>query len=415
MSMKRVTIYVLAVLAARAGLAQDAPNIALINGRWFNGRSFETGTKYSVHGVLSINKPRQVNQTLDLAGSWIVPPFAEAHNHNIGTGVEADEMRAVQKYLTDGVFYVKIQGNLPISDDGKQRLSLNRPGGLDVVFAQGSLTATGGHPILLSEMLLSQGNYPGLSKQDLKDNRYFTIDSEADLERKWPLIAAKHPDFIKTFLWYSDQFEKRKDDPAYLGQKGLDPRLLPKIAAKAHANSLRVSTHVTTAADFHNALVAGVDEITHLPFLGSDLISKDDANLAARRGTTLITTASLIRTLPRMILPENSVPGIRKTQVANVKLLSKSGALLVVGSDNVRDSSAKEFDYLSELNVLDNLTLLNMWTSSTAKAIFPNRKIGNLNEGSEASFLALEGNPVEDLQNVHRIRVRFKQGLLLEK
>jgi len=35
-------------------------------------------------------------------------------------------------------------------------------------------------------------------------------------------------------------------------------------------------------------------------------------------------------------------------------------------------------------------------------------------EGYEASFLALEGNPIEDLRNLHRIKLRFKQGVLLE-
>ncbi|MGH9844565.1 MAG: hypothetical protein ACREEM_38075 [Blastocatellia bacterium] len=44
----------------------------------------------------------------------------------------------------------------------------------------------------------------------------------------------------------------------------------------------------------------------------------------------------------------------------------------------------------------------------------PQRKIGALSEGYEASFLAWEGNPLEDLQNVRRIKLRFKQGVLLE-
>lgn len=45
----------------------------------------------------------------------------------------------------------------------------------------------------------------------------------------------------------------------------------------------------------------------------------------------------------------------------------------------------------------------------------PKRKIGALKEGDEASFLALEGNPIEDFQNVGRIKLRFKQGFPLEQ
>ena len=50
-----------------------------------------------------------------------------------------------------------------------------------------------------------------------------------------------------------------------------------------------------------------------------------------------------------------------------------------------------------------------------ASTIFPNRKIGHLEEGYEASFLVLAGNPLEDFSNVRRIEMRVKQGHLLEE
>jgi imidazolonepropionase-like amidohydrolase len=43
--------------------------------------------------------------------------------------------------------------------------------------------------------------------------------------------------------------------------------------------------------------------------------------------------------------------------------------------------------------------------------IFPQRRIGLLREGYEASFLAFEGNPLDDWRNIRRIRPRFKQGV----
>jgi imidazolonepropionase-like amidohydrolase len=111
-----------------------------------------------------------------------------------------------------------------------------------------------------------------------------------------------------------------------------------------------------------------------------------------------------------MILPAAIVPAVLKIQTANLKLLLKNGVALAIGSDNVADSSIKELQYLKGSGVFDNLTLLKMWTETTAKTIFPNRRIGELSEGFEASFLALEGNPIEDLQNVGKIKLRFKQG-----
>jgi imidazolonepropionase-like amidohydrolase len=387
----------------------------LLNGQWFNGKSFEARAVYSVNGRFTMKKPTRVDRTLDLAGTWVVPPFGEAHNHNLN-GIEDRDRKAIQKFLADGVFYVKEPGNFLLSDEIKQRLGLNRPDGIDVVLAQGaSLTSTGGHPALLAEIVwLPQGYFKG-PKEALNGYRFFTIDSETDLEQKWPRILGQHPEFIKTMLLFSDEFEKRKNDPAYFGQYGLDPRLLPKIVAKAHAARLRVSTHVNNAADFHKALVAGVDEIAHLPLTGLAPITLEDARLAAKRGVVVVTTCAAVISLPPAVLPKSDLPQVLKTQLANLKLLHENGVKLAIGSDNVSDSSLKEFEYLQKLGVFDKLTLLKMWTETTAQTIFPERKIGALKPGYEASFLALAGNPLEDLQNVRKIKLRFKQGVLLEQ
>ena len=42
-----------------------------------------------------------------------------------------------------------------------------------------------------------------------------------------------------------------------------------------------------------------------------------------------------------------------------------------------------------------------------------NRRIGRLADGYEASFLGLNGNPLEDFANTARIGIRAKQGVML--
>jgi imidazolonepropionase-like amidohydrolase len=138
-------------------------------------------------------------------------------------------------------------------------------------------------------------------------------------------------------------------------------------------------------------------------------ISAADAKLAARRGIVVITTAALI-----MRSPEAVRAAFMPAQVANLKLLREKGVQIAIGSDNPPDSSVIEAEYLQGLGVFDNLTLLKMWTETSARTIFPKRKIGALKEGYEASFLALEGNPLDDWRNVRKIKLRFKQGALLE-
>lgn len=103
-----------------------------------------------------------------------------------------------------------------------------------------------------------------------------------------------------------------------------------------------------------------------------------------------------------------------ESQATNLRLLHDNGVSLAIGSDTPSDSSLQEVEYIHNLGVFDNLTLLKMWTEATPKAIFPKRKIGALKEGYEASFLALEGDPLADFLNVRRIKLRFKQGCELQ-
>jgi predicted amidohydrolase YtcJ len=86
---------------------------------------------------------------------------------------------------------------------------------------------------------------------------------------------------------------------------------------------------------------------------------------------------------------------------------------IAIGSD-WSDTSLPEAMNLYELGVFDNKTLLNIWCHTTPSAIFPERNIGQLKEGFEASFIVLDAKPLDDFENVKNIRLRFKQGCLLQ-
>jgi imidazolonepropionase-like amidohydrolase len=439
---------------AAVSAAQDRPptapptrNVALTGGRWFDGTSFDARMVYSVDGRFTSARPARVDTTIDLSGTWVVPPFGEAHNHNVDGVVEARTRQALRRYLADGVFYVKIQGNFPLGEELRRRLPMNRPDGPDVALAQTFVTASGGHPIQLHEtILLPQGYYPGFTKDRLRDSLYVTLDSGDDLDRKWPLIRALRPDFVKAVLWGSDEFERRRGDATYFGRKGLDPRVLARLVARAHRDGLRVSVHINNAADFHHAVEAGVDEIVHAgspsffntiearaaepealrdpPALARALlealtspdstrraylpIAAADAREAARRKIAVVTTALLLTRAPG---PARAP--LRPFVAANLRLLRDAGVTLLVGSDNPMDTSVLEAEQLATLGVFDNLALLKMWSETTPRAIFPGRRIGSLADGYEASFVALEGDPLADFASVRRIRHRFKQGALL--
>src|SRR5262245_55468833 len=86
--------------------AQSAKTIAFTNGAWFTGSSFESKTGYYVRGIVTFRRPSHLDETIDLRGRYVIPPFGEAHNHNVETLNKVEAL--VARYLQHGIFYVKI-------------------------------------------------------------------------------------------------------------------------------------------------------------------------------------------------------------------------------------------------------------------------------------------------------------------
>lgn len=409
---------------AAAGRQPSTKAYEFVNGRWFDGRKFEAKKFYTVNGVLTSRKPAQVESVIDLSGKYVVPPFGEAHNHNVDWYDAEQFARVKRMYLEGGIFYVKNPNSLPRVTtplSGK----INIPTSIDVVFSGGGLTASGGHPIQIVRRNIERG---GMTKEDGEGAFYFVIDNLADLDRKWKTIRAGKPDFIKTYLMYSEEYLKRRDDEKYFDWRGLNPALLPEIIRRAHASGLRVSTHVETATDFHHALIAGADEINHLPGFRPERndfanyqnvsryqISEADARLAARNRVVVVTTSNT--TINWALNEKEKAPELRRAVrdmlVHNLQILTKHGVPVAIGSDSFRATAVPEALSLAKLQIFDNLTLLKMWCETTVAAIFPRRKIGRLKEGYEASFLVLSNDPLQDFTNVQKIERRVKQGELL--
>lgn len=423
----------------------DAPqsqNYAFTNGHWFNGRTFIPTTYYSVNGTLTASPPKQIDHTLDFQNRYMVPPFGEAHTHNVEGAWNVDQV--IHHYLRDGVFYVKNPND--ISEFVQHiRHKLNTPHSIDVVFAHAGLTALNGHPSSLYEDMLRIHRYePVIGRLDrdwFKGRAYYPVSDMQDVEKWWPAIMATNPDFIKIYLANSGHFGKDTRHPDQGFREGLDPRLVAPIVQFVHQRGLRVTAHIETADDFRIAVQGNVDEIAHLPgwFLPSSaersavLLTEEDARLAAARRTVIVTTTVAQHFHPPGHHPtgshaprhspqpsgshrhqgeENARNMARDIQRHNLQVLHQAGATIAIGSDHAETALAEAL-HLHQLGVFDNLTLLNMWCETTPQAIFPSRKIGRLEEGYEASFLVLKGNPLTDFRHVRDIALRFKQGVPL--
>lgn len=394
------------------------------NGRWFDGTTFRSGERFVMNGRFVARRPIRVDSVVDLHNSFVVPPFSETHSHN----VESTRFDAVVRmYLERGIFYVKNPNSLPRFTTpllGR----VNGPGLLDVVFANGGLTATGGHPTAIAARQIARGSW--LASEG--DGGFFwNIDRIADLDEKWPRILAARPDFIKTYLLHSEEYAKRRADTAYLDWRGLDPSLLPEIVRRAHRARLQVSTHVETAYDFRQAVAAGVDEINHLPGFRPDrndphdyehvekyALTVEDVTRAARARVTVVTTIGAIVEILRAVPPNDPGAAAAGRALAmlreNLRLLHHAGVRIAIGSDEYTRTTDFEVSQLAALGAVDSVTVFKWWVENSAASIFPTRKLGRLATDYEASFLVFATNPIQHLGDHAGLVMRVKQGVVLE-
>lgn len=375
-------------------------------GRWFDGEHFVAKTMWVVGETFAESRPTRIGALIDLHNNFVVPPYAEGHNHWLEpTLVDA----YVQTHLRDGIFYVKDQLTAPQFHD-QMRPALGGPASVDYISAHSGFTGPNGHPVEIVDRLAGLGILPAAwATTHGEGDLLFVVSSEHDIDRVWPRLIAGTPDFVKIFLVHSHEYVARRDNAALTPkERGLDPALVPAVVARAHAAHLRVSAHIEDAHDFHVAIAAGVDDIAHMPFVDKDepdsyRIAEADLRTAAARGASIATTLDWL---------QDGEANERQLQVArdNFANMRRAGNTIVIGTDQFRKTARVEADLIASRHLMSNLELLQAWCIATPRAIFPHRKLGHLADGFEASFLVLGGDPLVDFASSHDIVMRVKQG-----
>jgi imidazolonepropionase-like amidohydrolase len=393
MSLKSTLVFILA-FATSPAFAHEA--LQLENGHWWNGQEFVEKTMYSVEGRLQAEPPETVDGMADLSGGWVVPPLADAHSHALA---DADFDRTSKQLLAQGVFYLQNPNSLR-TFTREPRLRAADVTTVDVTYSLGCLTSSGGHPVQVYDQAASQ--IEGWTPERMAGEAYYLIDDASALAATWPAITSGRPDFLKVILERSEEHEARRDDPAFYGQRGLDPKLLPMVVERAHAAGMRVAVHVTSREDFLVAIESGADELAHLPL---EPLEAADAIAAAKAGIVVTTTTLSHR-------PTDEVDDVDALHRHNLQLMVEHEVRMVLGTDSHR-SILDEAQNLVRLGVPRDF-VLRLAVEDTPQWIFPDRKIGRLEPGAEASFLVLSSDPRHDLAAFSSIQLAVKQGQMVD-
>ncbi len=173
--------------------------------------------------------------------------------------------------------------------------------------------------------------------------------------------------------------------------------VLQAIVAEAHARDLRVTAHVGESRGTRLALLAGVDELAHMPCEPDPALMRE----VAESETEIVGTLHVIELY--------GCP----SALANAQAFVAAGGLLLDGSDYGNPGIPAGLD-LDELDRMRRAGLapLDVLASATALAgdVTGIEGLGRLAAGSPADLVAVRGDPTQDLSRLRRTRLVVLRG-----
>jgi imidazolonepropionase-like amidohydrolase len=183
---------------------------------------------------------------------------------------------------------------------------------------------------------------------------------------------------------------------------------------ETHAHGLRLAVHAHSPQGIADALATSVDSIEHCTFFTADGTGADPDVLEqlARSGVAISMTAA--------VLPgsQGRFPAMRQRLdaiLANRATLVRAGARVVCSSD-AGVGPNKPHDVLPHGVVglprmgMTNAQALSATTAVAAEVCGIADTTGTLEPGKVADFLAVRGNPLENINTIHDVAAVFVRG-----
>jgi hypothetical protein len=394
-------------------------------GHIFDGERFVEG-RLCVAGGAFVACGEPVVEVVNLDSGFVIPPFGDAHTHHFDGPYTLGWHRSV--YLNAGFFYAMTL-TAPTSDVLSIRDQLSRPKNVDVATSLGGITGPKSHPaeiyeavalgIMSFEEQVARAAEIRASRKRA-DDAYYVVSTPEDVETKLALLLSHEPDLVKVFLRNSQRFDEGFGKWGPGG--GIDPDLLPQIRRITEEAGLRLVVANSSIGDFRTSLEARADLVSHLPCYQDSMSDPDNpyfhvdtaeecliSEQEAQRAAAIGMASVLVVTEWAKDRPEPYVDWERQ----NVASLEAAGAPLAIGSNAYGSTAIDGLIAGVEKGFFEPARLLRLATTETTSVIFPKRRVGCLESGCEASFLVLDGNPLDDFARIRSIRLRVKDGTTL--
>jgi imidazolonepropionase-like amidohydrolase len=190
---------------------------------------------------------------------------------------------------------------------------------------------------------------------------------------------------------------------------------LTALIDEAHSRGLKVASHAHGAEGIINALVAGADTIEHASFIDDEGIRLAIENNAALSMDIYVTEYILGEGASAGIL-EESLEKERMTgatQRSNFRKAVEAGATIVYGTDAgvyPHGQNAKQLSRMTRFGMTP-LQALQSATTVAADVMGLGYEVGKIEAGYAADFVAVEGNPIEQIELLEAPSAVIKGGV----
>jgi imidazolonepropionase-like amidohydrolase len=202
----------------------------------------------------------------------------------------------------------------------------------------------------------------------------------------------------------------------------LTPEEVRAAVEEAHAGGVRVAAHAVNARAIRTAVEAGVDTVEHGPFLDEELTA-----LIKAKGTWLVPTVAPYQTMAELGtaagVPAYAVEKSREVMavyVDTVRRAFEAGVRVALGTDAGSPALPHpavhvEAALWAERAGVPPGQVLRAATLGGAAALGLAGRAGSLAAGGWADVIAVDGNPLDDIRALGRVRFVMKGGRVVRR
>lgn len=353
-------------------------------------------------------------QKSDLGSKTLMPGMIDAHAHIMGTrSYGAVEMTLPHDLLTlrgaEDCFKLLKAGFTTVRDCGSDiALSLKRA--IDEGSIPGPKIYSAGRPL---SQTAGHGDIHYLPRDEVIKHGVLLCDGPDDCRRAARETLRDGADLIK--ISTTGGVGSEKDNP---WEAQFTVEEIKAITYEAHNVGKRVASHAQGASGVKNAIIGGVDTIEH-----GYLLDDECVELMLKHHTYFVPTFALVEVYKRALEKPYDMPPwrLRKQKMCmeampkSLMKAYKAGVKIATGPDYFGAPLRAHGDNADELITMVKygmkpMDVLVAATKNGAECIGIEENVGTLTKGKVANIIAVDGNPLEDIQAVKRVAYVMKDG-----